>query len=73
MIDDPQPDKMVILYLNRDTLNLAECLIDAICYENLIVDDWEILISAWKRQVEPDPNPESWECAYCGYREGCHK
>jgi len=68
---DPQPDKMIILYLNRDTLNIAECLIDAICCEYLVIDDWEILISAWKRQVLPEPNPESWECAYCGYRSTC--
>jgi len=68
---DPQPDKMVILYLNRDTLKLAECLVDAICYEDMIIDDWETLISAWKRQIEPNPDPENWECGYCAYRSTC--
>lgn len=34
--------------------------------------DWQILIDAWKKQEEPQANPEQWECKFCPYKKGCH-
>lgn len=65
-----QPDKAVVCYLNRDSMEMLEEPVDT----SWLVDnrqDWQILFDLWEEQREPEPNPEHWECKYCIYKHDC--
>jgi hypothetical protein len=65
------PDRAVICYLNRDNMELLELSVDLDGFLPVVSMDWENLIYCWDRQEEPNPNPESWECRYCIYKNDC--
>jgi len=60
-----------IVYISKDDLRIAEMPVDLDGIKSKVTDDWTILIQAWENQVEPTPNPMSWECKYCNYQSSC--
>ena len=69
MIDEPV-DECRIAYINRDTFEMCENVVD-FGLEEKVSEDWILLIQAWDKQEEPAPNAEKWECKYCMYRDDC--
>lgn len=61
-----------IAYLNRDSLQLLEFLVDFQTYISAVTSDWGKLFDAWNSQQEPEPNAESWECKCCQYAATCY-
>lgn len=60
-----------VAYISRDDLLIKEVEITEEDVQEACAD-WDALITAWKAQEEPAPNPSSWECArYCPYRSAC--
>lgn len=61
-----------IAYINRDNLEVvADIQVNPMQWISEMLKDWDTIIEAWKRGIEPEANPEHWECRYCGYRESC--
>lgn len=69
MIEEPV-DECRIAYINRDTFEMCENIVD-FGLEEKMSEDWILLIQAWDKQEEPAPNAEKWECKYCMYRAEC--
>lgn len=65
-------DEIRIAYINRDNLDIVAD-IEIVQGAIMIGDDWRPLLAAWKKQEEPTPRPESWECNYCPYKKTCDK
>jgi hypothetical protein len=65
------PDQMNIIYLNRDTINMAECNVILGIWQDKVKRDWDILITSWERKQSPAQTTEPWECGYCGYQDRC--
>jgi len=61
-----------IAYISKDDLCIKEVSIDEEVEQD-VIDDWNVLISAWGQQEEPKPNSMDWECKYCGYKSLCGK
>lgn len=62
------PDECRIAYITRENMEIiAEIPVDPDLLPQ-VKKDWQILISAWERQEEPQPNPEAWECKFCPYK-----
>lgn len=59
-----------IAYISKDDLCIEEVTVPDEISET-VMRDWSILIEAWKKGQEPEPNPMSWECNYCIYRSSC--
>lgn len=62
-----------IVYINRDNwqdIRELEVEIDRLWQEE-VRQDWNILLDAWLNHDAPSPNPESWECHYCNYKNDC--
>ncbi len=59
-----------IAYISKDDLCISEVSVDEAIEQN-VMDDWNMLLSAWERQEEPEPHPMDWECKYCNYRSSC--
>ena len=72
MIDNPDMpvDECRIAYVNRDTFEMRENIVD-FGLEEKVSEDWILLIQAWERQEEPAPNAQKWECKYCMYCAEC--
>ncbi|MGD9125734.1 MAG: PD-(D/E)XK nuclease family protein [Planctomycetia bacterium] len=64
-------DALRMAYVVRDTMEIQEIPIEMARHEDDVLSDWAILINAWDQQIEPDPNPQRWECAYCAYAHDC--
>ncbi len=63
-------DSVRIAYISKDDLRIQE--IEVLPHiEDEVRQDWLILIEAWERKQEPEPNPKDWECKYCIYRSSC--
>ena len=60
-----------IAYISKDTMEIHEVKVDIDALRDEVIEDWIVLIEAWERQVEPKPNPLSWECSYCVYGSSC--
>jgi len=62
-----------IAYISKDDLCIEE--VSVFEYEgiqSLTEKDWNDLIFAWEKQIEPEPKPmQEWECKYCIYRTEC--
>jgi CRISPR/Cas system-associated exonuclease Cas4 (RecB family) len=71
MMYEDRLDALRIAYVIRDTMAITEIPIDMPLYEDNVIVDWDILISAWNRQEPPTPNPKKWECRYCAYSADC--
>ena len=69
MIDEPV-DECRIAYINRDTFEMCENVVD-FGLEEKVSEDWILLTQAWDKQEEPAPNAEKWECKYCMYSAEC--
>ena len=69
----PCPDELRVVYIDRETLNVArECPVNYKLLIKEVEDDWRMLIDAWTAQQEPQANPDdSWECKFCAYRNAC--
>jgi len=60
-----------VAYISKDDLRIEEF---SVLSPELIAktkEDWEILISAWEKGKEPEPNPKIWECKFCPYKSMC--
>lgn len=67
------PDECRIAYITREEMEIiAEVPVDPDLLPQ-VKKDWQILISAWEKQEEPQANPEHWECKFCPYKETCDK
>lgn len=67
------PDECRIAYITREEMEIiAEIPVDPDLLPQ-VKKDWQLLISAWEKQEEPQPNPEHWECKFCPYKETCDK
>lgn len=64
-------DALRMAYVVRDTMKMYEIPIHREEHEEAVMDDWSILIAAWKANEEPEANPEPWECRYCPYASEC--
>ena len=61
-----------LVYVNRDTLDIYETEVIVEAYERDVKADWELLISHWEKQEEPEASPATkWECRYCPYYRDC--
>lgn len=71
----PFPDEVRIAYINRDNLEICECIVDLEDLKNIksVMGDWAALIAAWEMNMEPEPTAEDWECNYCSYHDRCHQ
>lgn len=67
------PHECRIAYITREEMEfIAEIPVDLDLLPQ-VKKDWQILISAWKKQEEPQANPEVWECKFCPYKNVCDK
>jgi CRISPR/Cas system-associated exonuclease Cas4 (RecB family) len=61
-----------IAYISKDDLCIEEVsVMDTDDISEYVQQDWHTLVSAWNAKLEPEPNPMSWECKYCGYTSSC--
>jgi len=62
-----------IAYISKDDLCIEEVSVFEFAdIEELARKDWNDLIGAWEKQIEPEPIPQQeWECKYCMYRTAC--
>jgi hypothetical protein len=76
-----RPESLRLAYVSKDDLCIEEVAVtgsetvetpmgrvDLATWER---QDWQSLIQAWEDKKEPIPQPMSWECGWCQYREGC--
>ena len=67
-----RPDECRLVYISKDDLCIAEIGVPNNPDAFLPVEnDWHEIITAWREDREPEPNPMSWECEYCSYQDTC--
>ena len=64
-------EQVLIAYVSKDDLRIQEVSVEVDVIGSQVEEDWKLLIEAWENQVEPTPNPMSWECKYCNYQSSC--
>jgi CRISPR/Cas system-associated exonuclease Cas4 (RecB family) len=60
-----------VAYISKDDLCIEEISVNTDDISDYVMQDWQTLINAWNRNLEPEPNPMSWECKYCSYKSSC--